>query len=377
DFGYLSTVNGGFNYTLGNSGNIITGYAPSSLDNPDLRWEETSQADIGIDAQLFHNFNLTADWYKKKTKGILRPIIIPGYVGVSTAPVANIADMENTGVELELEYRKSFGQLNFTVSGNVAYLKNTVTYVASDTNFISGDASFQSMGQVTRTQVGQSYNSFYGFRTNGIFQNMAEVIAYKGSGGGLIQPGAQPGDFRWEDINGDGVIDGNDKTFLGTNIPKYTFGATVNLEYKGVDLMVFGQGAAGNKIFQGLRRLDIGNSNYQRKALGRWTGDGTSNTYPRLTSSDVNGNFGNMSDFYLEDGDYFRLKVVSVGYTFHNRMLNKIGATKLRFYVTAENLLTLTNYTGYDPEIGGGVFGIDKGIYPQARSFIGGVQLQF
>jgi hypothetical protein len=206
---------------------------------------------------------------------------------------------------------------------------------------------------------------------------MAEVAAYTNKAGGLIQPNARPGDFRWVDTDGDGEITGKDKTFLGSNIPKLTFGLTINVGYKGFDLMVFGQGAVGNKIFQGLRRLDIINSNYQTKALSRWTGEGTSNDYPRLTNDDVNGNFGNMSDFYLEKGDYFRLKIVQLGYTYSNNFLKKIGLTRLRVYVTGENLATMTKYTGYDPEIGGGVFGIDKGYYPQARSFIAGVQVQF
>lgn len=377
NFGYLSTVSGGFNYTIGNSGAITTGYAPTSLDNPDLKWEQTSQANIGFDAQLFKNFNLVFDWYKKKTSGILRPIKIPGYVGVSSAPVGNVADMENSGIEVELKYTKKIGKVNMVIGGNIAYLKNKVTYIASDVNYIEGGAAFQSMGNVTRTQVGESYNSFFGYKTNGIFQTMADVNAYTNKAGGLIQPNARPGDFRWTDIDGDGAITTNDRTFLGTNLPKLTYGFTLNLEYQGFDCMLFAQGAAGNKIFQGLRRLDIGNSNYQTKALSRWTGAGTSNDYPRLTSNDVNGNFGNMSDFYLEKGDYLRLKVVQIGYTLPGSILKKINATRVRVYVTAENLLTLTNYTGYDPEVGGGVFGIDKGMYPQARSFIGGIQLQF
>jgi hypothetical protein len=298
-------------------------------------------------------------------------------VGVSSSPVGNIADMENSGFEVELGYTKRFGQLNFSANANVAYLKNTVTYVASDANYITGDASFQSMGAVTRTQAGQSYNSFYGYKTAGIFQTQAEINSYTNSTGGLIQPKAKPGDFRWVDTDGDGKISDLDKTFLGSSIPKYTFGLTINLDYKNFDLMAFASGAAGNKIFQGLRRLDISNSNWQTVALSRWTGEGTSNTYPRLTSNDTNGNFGNMSDFYLEKGDYIRLKVIQFGYTLPNSIVSKISATKLRFYLSAENLLTLTKYTGYDPEIGGGVFGIDKGVYPQARSFMLGVQLQF
>jgi hypothetical protein len=298
-------------------------------------------------------------------------------VGVTSAPVANVADMENKGVEVELGYRKRIGEFNFSANGNFAYLKNEVTYVASDTRFINGDAAFQSMGPVTRTEVGQSYNTFYGFQSAGIFQNAAEVANNKNGAGGLIQPTAKPGDFRWVDTDGDGSITDKDKTFLGSSLPKYTFGLTLNADYKGFDVMVFAQGAAGNKIFQGLRRLDIGTANWQTRALSRWTGDGTSTTYPRLTSADDNGNFGKMSDFYLEDGNYLRLKVVQIGYTLPVKMLKKIGGTKLRVYATGENLLTLTKYTGYDPEIGGGVFGIDKGVYPQAKSFILGIQLQF
>jgi hypothetical protein len=141
--------------------------------------------------------------------------------------------------------------------------------------------------------------------------------------------------------------------------------------------MVFAQGVAGNKIFQGLRRLDILTSNYSTKALSRWTGEGTSNDFPRLTDSDPNGNFSNMSDFYLESGDYLRVKVLQVGYTIPKSLFNKAGISRVRVYVTAENLFTFTRYTGYDPEVGGGVFGIDKGQYPQARTILGGLQLSF
>lgn len=377
DFGYLATVAGGFNYTLGNAGIITTGYAPTSLDNPDLRWEETSQANIGFEAELFRGLNLNVDFFDKTTTGILRPINIPGYVGVSSQPVGNVADMKNRGVEVELGYRKKVGDLNISANGSFSYLKNEVTYVASDADFIVGDASFQSMGIVTRTAVGQSYNSFFGFKTNGIFQNEADIAAYANSDGTPIQPNARPGDFRWEDVNGDGRITDADKTFLGSNLPTYTFGLTLNFDYKGFDLMVFTQGAGGNKIFQGLRRLDISNSNFQTVALSRWTGEGTSNTFPRLTSNDSNGNFGTMSDFYLEDGAYARIKLVQLGYTLPKSITGKISAARIRLYLTGENLFTLTRYTGYDPEIGGGVFGIDKGFYPQARSFLGGIQVQF
>ncbi|MEO5563538.1 MAG: TonB-dependent receptor [Chitinophagaceae bacterium] len=380
EFGYAAIVAGGYNYTFGYpSQNIITGYAPLTLDNPDLHWEETSQADFGFDALVIDALTVSFDVYKKKTKGILRPIVIPGYVGVSNLPVGNVATMENIGIELELGYRKRIGEFNFSVNGNVAYLKNNVTYVAADTNFIAGDAGFQTMGAITRTQVGQPYNAFFGYKSAGVFQTQAEIDAYKDKNGTLIQPTAKPGDFRWLDLNGDGKItsDNLDKTFLGSSLPKYTFGFTLNIDYKQFDFMVFLQGTAGSKIFQGLRRLDIGNANYQTRILGRWTGSGTTNEYPRLTASDPNGNYNKMSDYYLENGDYTRVKLIQLGFSLPERLIQKIHASRVRIYVTAENLFTLTGYTGYDPEIGGQVFGLDRGVYPQARSIIGGVQLQF
>lgn len=379
DFRYLSTVVGGYNYPVGTSGAVTTGYAPETLDNPALHWEETRSADVGFDAVLLNNLTVSFDWYHKKTVGILRPVVIPGYVGVSSNPWDNVADMKNTGVELELGYRTQIGDLNLAVNANGSYLKNVVTYVAADTNFIGGGASFQSMGNVTRIQVGQAYNSFFGYKSIGIFQNEQEIQNYKNKDGNLIQPNARPGDFKWADLDGDGTISSGDldKTFLGSSLPKYTFGFTINLDYKGFDFMLFAQGAAGNKIFQGLRRLDILTSNYTTRAMSRWHGEGTSNDFPRLTDSDPNGNFSRMSSFYLENGDYMRLKILQIGYTLPSNLLSKAGVKRARIYVTGENLATLTKYTGYDPEVGGGVFGIDKGQYPQARSFIGGIQLSF
>lgn len=379
DFGYLALVNGGRNYTIGLDGvTIITGYSPNAPDNPDLKWEETAQLNVGFEAKLFNTLNVTFDYFVKKTSGILQYTEIPGYVGATGSPLGNVADMENSGIELELGYRKEFGDVKFSANGNISYLKNEVTYLGQGKDFItSGAAGYQSMGNITRTQVGEGYNSFFGFETNGIFQNVAEVNSYTNTEGGLIQPNASPGDFKWVDANGDGTITDDDKQFLGSPIPKYTFGLTLNADYKGFDILVFTQGAAGNKIFQGLRRLDVPTANYQSVALSRWTGEGTSNDYPRLITGDPNGNFTRMSDFYLEDGDYVRLKIVQIGYTLPSEILSKIGAQKLRLYVTGENLATLTNYTGYDPEIGGNVLGIDRGYYPQARSFMFGVNLQF
>ncbi len=377
DFKYLATIGAGRNYTIGNQGSVVVGNSPNAPANPDLKWEETSQANVAFDITFFNDLSLTTDFYIKKSTGILQDIDLPGHVGSTGRPSANIADMQNKGVDLELSYRKKIGKVGLSLSGNISYLENEVTNLGKDIQFISGDASFQNMGAVTRTQVGQSYNSFYGYKTQGIFQNQAEINAYTNASGGLIQPGARPGDFRWQDLNGDGKISDDDKTFIGSPLPKYTYGFTVNLDYKNFDLLIFTQGAIGNKIFQGLRRLDITDANYQTSALGRWTGEGSTNSYPILSTVDDNKNFSNPSDFYLEDGDYWRIKTIQIGYNLPSDVVSKAGLSKTRLYLTGENLLTFTKYSGYDPEIGGGVFGIDKGYYPQARTIMVGVNLQF
>jgi TonB-linked SusC/RagA family outer membrane protein len=378
NFGYLALIGGGRNYTFGGDGGVInTGYSPNAPDNPDLKWEETSQVNIGFEARIFNNIDVTFDYYTKTTTGILQPVEIPGYVGASGFPIGNVADMDNTGLELELGFKKEFGEFNFSANGNVSYLKNEVTFLGNGKDFIAGGAGFQSMGTVTRIQVGESINSFYGYQTNGVFQNMDEVNSYVNSAGVVIQPNAVPGDFKWVDLDDNGEITEDDRAFIGTPLPKYTFGLTLSMNYRDFDFMVFTQGVAGNKIFQGLRRLDVANANYQTEILNRWTGEGSTNSYPRLSNLDPNGNYGKFSDHYLEKGDFIRFKTIQLGYSLPSDLISKIGAQKMRVYVTGENLLTLTEYTGFDPEIGGNVLGIDKGFYPQARSFMVGVNLQF
>ncbi|NRD18624.1 TonB-dependent receptor [Winogradskyella eckloniae] len=378
DFQFLSTIGDGRNYTVGTSGSVTIGNSPNAPSNPDLKWEETSQLNIGFDAKLFNNISVAFDWYKKETTGILQAVTLPGYVGAIGSPTGNVADMKNTGIDLEIGYNKQINEVNLSLNGNISYLENEVTFLGNGVDFLSGGATIQSSTfPITRTQVGQPVNSFYGFRTNGIFQNQAEIDNYVSSNGTVIQPNAQPGDFKWKDLDDDGDIDSDDRDFLGSSIPKFTFGFTLNLDYKNFDLLVFAQGATGNKIFQGLRRLDISNANYQTSALGRWVGEGTSNDYPRLTTNDSNNNFSNPSDFYLEDGDYLRFKTIQIGYTLPSDVLNKYGIDRIRIYFTTENLFTFTKYSGYDPEIGGGIFGIDRGYYPQAQTNQLGINLQF
>ncbi|TCN60619.1 TonB-dependent receptor [Flavobacterium circumlabens] len=383
DFLFISTIGIKRNYTIG--GTPTPGQSPNAIPNPDLKWEETKQANVGFETTLFQDFNLSVDFFNKKTEGIIMPVPNPGYVGATGDTYANLGSMENKGLDIELGYRKKIGGLNLAVNGNFSYIKNEITFLDEGTLFVGGKETVQSSSyEINRTQVGQAYNSFYGFKTNGIFQSQAEVNAYTSSGGTVIQPNAKPGDFRWKDLNDDGVIDGNDRTFLGTSLPKYTYGFTLNLDYKGFDLLVFGQGAGGNKIYQGLRRLDIINANYSTDVLNRWTAPGSTNSYPRVTTDDTNKNFSNPSDFNLEKGDFFRFKTIQLGYSLPKEWIQSIALQRVRLYLTGENLFTITKYSGFDPEIGGptaagqdNVQGVDRGYYPQAKSYMLGVNLQF
>lgn len=380
NFLFRSTIISGSNYPFydGKTEFLGIGYRLKTLENKDLHWEKTAQTNIGADLRLFNDFTLGFDWFNKKTTDILRYVDLPGYIGVTDSPAANVGDMSNKGIEIELGYKKNITEdFGISVNGNFSYIKNEILRLENNKKFVPL-AGFQSMSDVSRLQVGSPYGSFFGLMRNGVFQNQTEINSYVDKNGNKIQPDAKPGDFRWVDANGDGKINTDDYTYLGNSLPKFTYGLTVNLNYKNFDLMIFGQGQGGNKIFQGLRRLDMQDANYQTAALERWHGEGTSNTYARLTTNDTNKNFSYMSDFYLQKGDYFRLKLIQIGYTLPMELTKKLGGNKFRFYVTAENLFTITKYTGYDPEIAAGdSYGIDRAYYPQARTFIFGANIQF
>ncbi|WP_408085371.1 SusC/RagA family TonB-linked outer membrane protein [Flavobacterium rhizosphaerae] len=372
-FAYASLIGGGYNYTVGNNGAVTIGNAPTRPSNPDLKWEETTQSDIGFEATVFKDFSLSVDYYSKKTTGILQTVILPGYVGAANSPFGNVGEMKNTGFDFELGYNKRVGDFDISLNGNLSTLKNEVTSIGQDRDYNSGPSIQSSAYPLTRSEVGQSINSFYGFVTDGIFQNEEEIA------NAAVPTGVTPvpGDFRFKDLNGDGEITQADRKYIGKPLPDFTYGMTLNLKYKGIDFMVFGQGVSGNQIFQGVRRLDMLYANWQTNALNRWNGEGTSNTYPRLATTDPNGNFSRPSNFYLQDGDYFRIKLMQLGYSLPDSIISKAGLSKFRIYVSGENLVTFTKYTGYDPEIGGDVSGIDRGYYPQARSYMLGCTIQF
>lgn len=373
DFMYLSTVGDGRNYTFSYD-NYIIGYSPNAPSNPDLKWEETSQANIGFEATLVEDFRLVFDIYSKNTTGMLQPIILPAYVGATGSPTGNVASMTNKGFEIELGYRKQISELVLDLAGNASYLKNEITDLGS-VEYRTG-ATFQSSSyELTRLAVGQPVGSFYGFEVLGVFQSLGEIQKYSNNDGSLIQPDAKPGDFKYADLNGDGKIDADDRTFIGDPTPTWSFGFTINATYKNFDLMLFGQGVFGNMIYNGLRRLDIPTANWTSDALDRWQGVGTSNTFPRIVHGDPNKNFSNPSSFHFTDGSYLRLKTVQVGYTLPRSVSQRIGLQQLRVYVGANNLVTFTKYQGYDPEIGGSSYGIDRGYYPQAKTFMAGINV--
>lgn len=376
NFRYTVLTSAGNNAIFGVSESVINGVKASGLANPDLRWEESEQLDLGLDFGFFNNaLTFTADYYKKTTNGMLMTMNIPSYVGESK-PIGNVGKMENSGLEMEIAYKFNVADWNFRVAGNATYLKNKLIEYGNDSGWANLDA-FQGAGTISRAQNGKPFPYFYGYKTAGIFQNYDEINAYTNAEGGLIQPNAVPGDVRFVDVDGNGVITEDDRTDIGKGMPDWTFGFNFNASWKNFDFSMMWQGTAGNDIFDATRRTDISASNLPSWMLERWTGEGTSNRIPHFVLGD-NVNWQS-SDLYVYNGSYLRLKNIQLGYTLPQSITSKAFISSLRVYVAAENLLTFTQYHGFDPEIssGGTSLGIDYGVYPQARVFTVGLNLNF
>ncbi len=371
-----STVGQTSNNYFGKNQQLVVGSKANQLANPDLKWEESEQTDIGLDFGFFdYSLTFSVDYYKKKTNGMIISMPIPSYVG-EAKPLANVGDMENSGIEFELGYKWSIGKANFSVKGNASYLKNKLVNLGNDTGFLNyGIDQFSDGG--TRAENGQPFPYFYGYKTLGVFQTVADVQNYKDANGNLIMPNAQPGDLIFQDTNGDGTITSDDRTKIGKATPDWTYGLTFNAEYAGFDFSLFLQGVSGSDIFDATWRQDLSSGNYPTWVLDRWTGPGTSNKLPRLAAGDTKNWV--ISDIYVQDGSYMRVKNVSLGYTLPRQLTRKVNINRLRFYVMAENLFTFTKYWGFDPEIGSGStsMGVDYGVYPQARTWTVGVNLSF
>ncbi len=383
DFRYAVYMNSGNNYVFGSGANgtetIATGAKPSGLANPDVKWEESRQVDVGLDLAFLNNkLTFTIDYYDKKTKGMLLDMPVPQYSGDS-APVGNLGDMKNYGIEMEIGYRYRRGHFGWHVSANATYNRNKLTYLGDDSAALYG--SSHKIGQLTRGIVGLPFPYFYGWKTAGIFQNMDEVNSYVNADGKLLQPNAQPGDVRFVDIDRNGAIDDDDRTMIGKGMPDWTFGLNLGFEWKGFDFNLLLQGQAGCEIFNVTRRTDLYYINLPKTILNRWTGEGSTNKYPRFSYESANQNY-RVSDLWLEDGSFLRARNLQLGYTLPQRITRKAGISRLRIYFQAENIFTLTDYSGCDPEVTGGngfgtEIGIDRGVYPQSRTFSVGVNLSF
>ena len=383
NFTYAVYMNSGNNYGFGSGANgtenITLGSKPSGLANPDVKWEQTAQTDLGVDAAFFGNrLTFVADWYQKKTTGMLLSLPVPGYTGESS-PTGNLGDMVNSGIELDLGYRNTHGDFSWHVSANATYNKNSLTYLGDESTYLT--VSTHKLGTLSRGVVGLPFPYYYGYKTDGIFQTPEEVAAYVNENGELIQPLATPGDVRFVDLNGDGVIGDDDRTMIGKGMPDWTFGLNLGFEWKGLDFNMLLQGQAGAQAFNVTRRTDLYYINLPKTILQRWTGAGSSDKYPKFEFSSANENY-RVSDLWVEDASFLRARNVQIGYTLPQNITKKAFIQRLRIYAQAENLFTLTKYTGCDPEVsGGGSYGteagIDRGVYPQNRTFTVGVNLSF
>lgn len=372
NYGFTSVVLNGQNYTFGRDEVITNGSVALRVSNPDLQWETVTQSNVGIDAEFLNGkFIATADYYIKDTKDMLYDAPIPGIVG-AIAPIRNIGEVRNQGLELLAQYRGNAGQLDYDISGNVSFLGNEVLFLGGGDPTFSGFTFVQ--GAVSKTDVGAPIASFFGYQTDGLFQTQAEVESHA-----FQNANTAPGDIRFKDLNDDGIINEEDKTIIGNPSPDIIYGFNLGLNYKQFDFSTFIQGVHGNEIFNASVRYDKIGGNRPASTLERWTGPGTSNSEPRVGISDPNNN-NRVSDRFVEDGSFLRLKNIQVGYTISSKLLKKANIAKLRFYISGQNLLTFTNYSGYDPEIGtrGALeIGIDRGFYPSSRTILGGVNLKF
>ena len=379
NFAYTSTIATGFGYTFGGNERFTTGSIPSSVPNPNLKWETSEQLNFGFDMGLWQDkLIVKADYYQKDTEGLLVRAPIPGHVG-NNAPIINGGSVNNEGFEFSVDYRNYMSDFSYNVGLNFAVNKNEVTHIGNAEGVIVG-TGFATYGIVTRAEEGFPIGYFWGYETDGIFQTQDDVNAYTNGDGDLLQPQAVPGDVRFKDLDGNGQIDDGDRSMIGNPTPDVTFGMNLGANYKQFDFSVFMQGTLGNEIFNATRRHDLSSTNMPVSYLERWTGPGTSNDLPRFTWNDSNGNWSKISDLYVEDGSYLRVKNVQLGYNLPFDILEKVSMRQARIYLSAENLFTFTGYSGFDPEIGSASpfsVGVDRGVYPQARSYRLGVTFTF
>jgi TonB-dependent starch-binding outer membrane protein SusC len=341
-------------------------YLISRYGNPDLKWETTAQHNIGLDLGVLSNrLYFSADYFIKKTSDILLPISLPSIVGNVSPTIVNAGEVSNKGLEFAVNYRNMDRVFKYSINANFATITNRVEKLHPNLPSLVGD--------VYRTEAGHPLSAFYGYAAEGIYQTQAEITSHLH---GTTNPPDKPGDIRFKDLNNDGVINDNDRTYIGNPIPKFSYGLNASGEYKGFDLSVLFQGVQGVDRYNDAKQITDYDSrpfNHSVAVLDAWKGAGTSNTMPRTTFND-NGS-SKKSSIFVEDASYLRLKNLEIGYSLtHLRPLSRLGAQNIRVYISGQNLFTLTDYTGLDPE---STDLLDRGTYPQSKAYLFGINVRF
>ena len=372
-YSYSSNIRS-YNVVLGDQ--LVTGFAPDNIANPDVRWESSSQANIGMNFSLYNNrIELVADYYVKRADGMLLPALLPATAGSFNPPFVNIGEIENRGIELALNTVNTTGKLEWRTNANFTINRNEVLNLGTNGNL----TGIIQRIPVTRTEEGQPIGQFYGYVMEGIFQSQNEV------GESPVQEsGTRAGDIKFKDLNNDGIIDDKDQTFLGSPHPDFTANLVNNFSFGAFDLSFFFQGVYGNEILNILRRDIEGMGGLQNQVVAvadRFTALNPSNSIPRATGNDPNSN-RRISSRFVEDGSFLRLKNLTLGYTLPNKYTRMMQFQHLRIYFGGQNLYTLTNYSGYDPDIGSFnqnplINGVENGRYPIAKSFTLGISAKF
>lgn len=378
---YVALMTNGYTYVFGDG--PVDGAIQENSANEELSWETTEQYNVGVDFGLFNN-KLTGnvDYFIRNTNNMILATPIPIYAGM-WRPKTNAGSITNKGVEFALNYSNKHRELIYNLGFNMAFIKNEITDIGGGDPIYGGSVS--KVGDVTKTEVGKEIAYFYGLQTDGIFKTAEELAAHIDEKGNKIQPNAGLGDVKFIDRNKDGKIDGEDRCYLGSAMPKFTYGFNAGLNYKGFDLNVFLQGVYGNEIVNGmyytLYSTDMSEHNVSKAMMNRWTKDNPTSNTPRVHAQDPNKNM-QFSDRYVEDGSYLRIKNIQLGYTIPEALAKKMYLNRLRVYVSADNLYTFTKYSGFDPEVSdlsGSPLGsgVDMATYPIPRTFTVGLNLQF
>lgn len=387
-----STVRTGLNYLQGTSWwqGSITG--ANWVSPKDLTWEETVTSNVGLDLAFFKNkLSISADYYVRETRNILLGINMPSSAGLGGTPTMNAGTIENKGFEFLVNYRNSVGELNYNLGVNASAVKNNVKAVTVGNIQEFGGYNPQGEGTITWAKVGYPIGGFWVIKTDGLFQSDADVQAHKNGNGTVLQPTAKAGDVRFVNANGDDKISDDDRQYVGSPFPKLAYGIRGSLDYKGIDFGFFFDGMYGNKIYNYTKaRMYSTNEiiNFSTALLNSWTPSNTNTDIPRFTQQDPNKNYRRVTDRWIEDGSFFRLKTLELGYTLPQNLIGKASLKNARVYVAGDNLFTATKYSGYTPDLGqndgqnGGnsgtlTRGTDHGRFPLSRTIMLGLQVNF